>query len=957
MSNGLGQDDIDDLLGPTPPLDSPLPWSWCRSAADSAPTARTLSLRRLAAEIPTHRVRTTGDDEADKQRLPMLSGGRFEGGRRAEHLRGFRAAILDIDNSGGAETVPLETLAARLRAAGINFLVASSPSYERDGKGPRARVMSVLRREASPEAYLRLLDRLHGAILHPMAAWTDDEKARHRAAHPNVAIPPAQVAAAESWTPTQHFFVGTFDDADPAIVLMGDGAYLDEAEGIAPAPRPSMGRARLAETDHEAPDDLTLEVKRGRDEASLREDLASGRLASALRHAAGIGRQEYPDREWQTPILAPTFGCPPDLREEVRDLILAEFVERSNRMARWRADGKAEAVIRQAKAIWRNGLRRDVADPVTLASLYQAAQAAGWSWGETRDSASIALLSSLEGRSQEGEAGESTAGGEGVAYVSPLDLAADAASDQDPLSDRHLSRRFANSAAGQAYRACPSLPKSQGFIWEGSHWADGPGSRATMLRALGGFLAAVGREYVAEAQHRAEAHIAEAKGSREIDLSADVEIAAPGEGMASAEQRKRVEQAEAEAAKMLSEAKKAAAALQSAAKRKSVCEYYETLSGIIVGMEELDLHRHLIATPSGTIDLRDLAVRPADPADLITASTTAVPDFGGEPAEWLAFLREIFPEDTDATIDFLRRWLGYCVTGETREQKFLIAQGEGRNGKGVILRTVEKLIGKGYAKSIPVENLLSADNDKHKAPLARLRGARLILSNEPPEGKTWNDGLIKLMTGRDPVPVNHMHGETFDLVLDGKLVFQVNPMPRLATTSAAMRARVLVLPFPIRFWEANDKARPEGAALMDTGLEERLLTEEGPKILGWILTGARDWYASGLRVPRHMLDAAKAYVDDQEPLLDFVTDVLIIDKAARTPYAEIYPVYRAWCEAQGIERPLTVKTLGKMLADRHGLRRFVGNGVRGLTGASIRRRADPFDEPPPGIPEDILELL
>lgn len=59
--------DLDDLLGPTPPLDSPLPWSWCRSADDGAPSTRTLSLRRLAAEISTHRVRTTGDDEADKQ--------------------------------------------------------------------------------------------------------------------------------------------------------------------------------------------------------------------------------------------------------------------------------------------------------------------------------------------------------------------------------------------------------------------------------------------------------------------------------------------------------------------------------------------------------------------------------------------------------------------------------------------------------------------------------------------------------------------------------------------------------------------------------------------------------------------------------------------------------------------------------------------------------------------------
>lgn len=871
----------------------------------------------------------------------MLSGGRFEGGRRAEHLRGFRAAILDVDNSGGAETVPLETLAARLRAAGINFLVASSPSYERDGKGPRARVMSVLRREASPEAYLRLLDRLHGAILHPMAAWTDDEKARHRAAHPNVAIPPAHVAAAESWTPTQHFFVGTFDVADPAIVLIGDGAYLDEAEGIAPAPRPSMGRARLAETDHEAPDDLTLEAKRGRDEASLREDLASGRLASALRHAAGIGRQEYPDREWQTPILAPTFGCPPDLHEAVRSVILAEFVERSNRMARWRADGKAEAVIRQAKAIWRNGLRRDVADPVTLASLYQAAQAAGWSWGEAKREAAVAAAAE-------------------TLRSAPLDLAPLigelAAIGPDDLSHDHLAIRLgAEAGADSALRYCG--PMGGWLIWTGSRWSIDSTSGEQAMAIVRGFLREVADEHIERVRGAAE----KAARTALADASAAGMLGRP-EDMAKAE-------AAAEKARKgaLDAAKKVASGLRSRGTAEAVEKFARSNVASIALPGQFDRDPYLLGTPGGTVELRTGEMREARPEDYVTRQTSATPAPEGTPApRWERFLGEVFLGEPEM-VAFLQRLLGYALTGDTREEVFAYLRAGGRNGKGTLMKTVAEAMGD-YAATMDPSALVASGVPQHSAPFAALRGARLVRAPELPVGATLDEARLKNLSGGDEITARLMRENPMSFAFEGKLVLEANSLLRFKTVDHALRSRLLLIEFRQTFHDPEKGPVPEGGAVMDKGLKAALAAE-APAILRWLINGALAWQREGLRPPRRVLDDSAAYLTGEDTFALFMRAETIAEPGAWVASADIAARFAAWAGREAVPA-WSGTAIGKKPKEL-GFRdsRQGPKQVRGFAGIRLIEAADGFEEHPGGnvvafpgraadaVPPDIADLL
>jgi len=74
---------------------------------------------------------------------------------------------------------------------------------------------------------------------------------------------------------------------------------------------------------------------------------------------------------------------------------------------------------------------------------------------------------------------------------------------------------------------------------------------------------------------------------------------------------------------------------------------------------------------------------------------TAVPfayvEDAPEPTRWLAFLKELWDDETQ--IAALQEWFGYVISGRTDMHKIMLLVGPTRAGKGVIARALGKLVG------------------------------------------------------------------------------------------------------------------------------------------------------------------------------------------------------------------------------------------------------------------------
>ena len=257
-------------------------------------------------------------------------------------------------------------------------------------------------------------------------------------------------------------------------------------------------------------------------------------------------------------------------------------------------------------------------------------------------------------------------------------------------------------------------------------------------------------------------------------------------------------------------------------------------------------------------------------------------------------------------ITFMQRALGYALTGETREQKFLFLHGGGRNGKGVLMQTVSGILGD-YARSVP-SSLFVVQNggEPHPTGKAQLRGPRLVTSSEIPAGAVWNEEILKELTGGDTMSGRFMRGDFFNFVPQLTLFIAGNSKPRFSSVNVAMRERILLVRFRAKFTDDNGRRDPD---LKDA------LRKEWPAILAWLIEGAVEWNLRGMEPPERVADASAAYLDEEDTIKTFVEQCLDQDLVTDTAVSSVYPRFRAWQEEQGIKRLWTQNAMTRKLED------------------------------------------
>lgn len=327
----------------------------------------------------------------------------------------------------------------------------------------------------------------------------------------------------------------------------------------------------------------------------------------------------------------------------------------------------------------------------------------------------------------------------------------------------------------------------------------------------------------------------------------------------------------------------------------------------------------LLGTPGGTVDLTTGALRPARREDMISKLTAVTPSPAGTAAStWVKFLNDIFEGDAEM-IGFLQRAAGYALTGLTSENKLLFLYGTGRNGKSTFLETLQWIWGD-YARRAAATTFLSSVGERHPTDIAGLAGARLVVGSELPKGKSWDEAVLKDLTGGDKMTARFMRGDFFDFVPQMTLMIAGNTMPSLRGVDEALRARMVLVPFTVTI----------PAEKRDTGLAAKLQLE-APSILRWAIEGALAWQQRGLDVPERVAAASNEYLDGEDLLGQFLADETVQSPGEFTFTSELHARFRLWIELQGLGS-WSSHTFTKELKSR-GLqecRRSTGRGFIGL---------------------------
>jgi putative DNA primase/helicase len=111
----------------------------------------------------------------------------------------------------------------------------------------------------------------------------------------------------------------------------------------------------------------------------------------------------------------------------------------------------------------------------------------------------------------------------------------------------------------------------------------------------------------------------------------------------------------------------------------------------------------------------------------------------------------------------------------------------------------------------------------------------------------------------------------------------------------------------------------------DLKLAAKLIAEELPGILTWVVQGCLAWQKKGLKPPERVQAATKAYRQEMDVLAGFLDECCVIQKNANARASALYTAYKKWCETAG-EYCVRQTIFGGQLTE-HGFERYTNNGV------------------------------
>ncbi len=251
---------------------------------------------------------------------------------------------------------------------------------------------------------------------------------------------------------------------------------------------------------------------------------------------------------------------------------------------------------------------------------------------------------------------------------------------------------------------------------------------------------------------------------------------------------------------------------------------------------------------------------------------------------WRAFLDQMLPE-TQAQ-HLLAEYCAYCLTTGIKMEKMLVFFGSGSNGKSVVLDVIEALFGTDNVSNVSLAEL--TEDDKKRA---MIEGKRVNISHESDKG--INASVMKKLVSCEPVTVYVNYLGPHTMYYYAKLITSFNILPKAENTHGFYR-RFILMPWQVTI---SDKEA-------DVHLAERIIHEELPGILNWMLEGMKRFLANGKFTESPMCkEALDKYKLVSDSVRMFLAERCIIGSSYPMSGQQLFVKYREYCS--GIEvRPV-----------------------------------------------------
>jgi len=296
-------------------------------------------------------------------------------------------------------------------------------------------------------------------------------------------------------------------------------------------------------------------------------------------------------------------------------------------------------------------------------------------------------------------------------------------------------------------------------------------------------------------------------------------------------------------------------------------------------VRSMDTNKHLLCFNNGVVDFRSKIFRDGYPEDYITKTTRInyIP-YSIENTEIQEttktineFMEKLFP--IPDLLSYMWDHLASCLIGSNKNQTFNVYNGSGSNGKSIIADLMSATLGE-YKGTVPItlvtekRGLIGGTSDE----VLKLKGVRYAVMQEPSKSVKLNEGIMKELTGGDPIQARGLYSESEIFEPQFNLVVCTNNLFDIESNDDGTWRRIRKVDFVSKFIDEGETYTDETPYVYpkDKSLKEKLPTL-APIFASMLVK--RAFETEGIVIDSdYVMNSSKKYRKCQDHIAQFVAE-------------------------------------------------------------------------------------
>ena len=320
-------------------------------------------------------------------------------------------------------------------------------------------------------------------------------------------------------------------------------------------------------------------------------------------------------------------------------------------------------------------------------------------------------------------------------------------------------------------------------------------------------------------------------------------------------------------------------------------------------INKLDSNPYLLCFNNFVIDFKEKKYRKGQPDDFISKSTNidylpyqnVEKELSNIKDEINNFIDSLFPDEE--LKNYIWEHLASCMIGTNLNQTFNIYTGSGCNGKSVLVELMSRILGD-YKGVIPVSLITQNRGSIGSASpeVVQLMGTRYAVMQEPKKGDKINEGIMKEITGGDPIQARALFKEAVTFIPQFKLVVCTNTLFDIKSNDDGTWRRIRVCDFKSKFTEKPYIDFPKENYPHQYKIDKKLTEKFNiwAPIFASMLVELAFKLEGKVTDCKAVLSTSDKYRQDQDYLAEFAKEKIIKQKDAKIKKTEIMEEFKNW---------------------------------------------------------------